>query len=182
MKKILLGVLGVLVAGSLTFATARALFISTATVNNVAFTSGNASLKFSYSASGPWMSSYTFQNYIFQNVYPGFSANGQFFVKNESASAIKLHLTARLVSATGDWGALSGPTSLWVGDNAGSVGSGYITLANWNATPQDINITLDQNEVKTMRAYFVVDSSAGNEIANKALSTNWEMYGTQVTP
>ncbi|OGK69802.1 hypothetical protein A2446_02365 [Candidatus Roizmanbacteria bacterium RIFOXYC2_FULL_38_9] len=166
--------------------TAYALFSSSVTASGVTFATGNANLEFWSNGPGvvpasTWTQNVTFPT-TFQNLYPGYNGYNEFYLRNTSTSPISLRLSARLTAATGDWGVLSPVITAWIGDDAGAVGSGYYTLADWNSLERDITITLAQSEQKLMRIYVQVPSDAGNSIANKTTATTWLITGTQVAP
>ena len=171
MNKIIAGFLGLVMLTAVVGGTAYALFSSSVTASGVTFATGNANLEFW--SNGPGVvpaSTWTYNPY------------NEFYLRNTSTSPISLRLSARLTAATGDWGVLSPVITAWIGDDAGAVGSGYYTLADWNSLERDITITLAQSEQKLMRIYVQVPSDAGNSIANKTTATTWLITGTQVAP
>ena len=146
MKKIILSALAIVLTVGVVSGTAYAIFSDSVTVSNIAFTTGNADLQFSDDSS-TWQDSYYFPTWLAENIYPGYNDYATFYVKNNSTSPISLDLSTRLTGATNDWGVLSPIARVWIGNNTGSVGVGYETLAWWNSTERDLNVVLTQGQV-----------------------------------
>jgi hypothetical protein len=172
MKKIIAGLVGTAAVIAVTAGIAYAVFTATATVNNVAFTTGNAGLQFSDHQGGTYHSDYTFSQFVFQNVFPGFDQTKTVWFKNTSSAAIRINVAANLASATGDWGTLANVARVTINGVDGS-------LQDWNNGTSNINLALDQNQEWGVAVRFYIPSSAGNEIANKEVHTNWVFTGTQ---
>jgi hypothetical protein len=181
MKKILFGFLGIMMVVAVVASSARALFFSTVNINNVAISSGNANLEFSLSSNGPWTSDFTFVPWIAENIAPGYENHATFYVRNNSSADIDLKLSALLKVARGDWGPFNLWTTVWVGDSTGTTGSGYHTLTEWATTPGiDLGITVPHGGTpQAMGLYLKVSIDADNSFANKWISTDWTITGTQ---
>jgi len=174
MRKILMGLMAIVLIAGVTTAAGYAVFTATATVNNIAFTSGTAGLEFSTDNSS-WSSNLDYgatYGWFEQNVYPGFSDTKTIYLYNNSTSNISLDITAQLVSATGDWGLLSPVTSMTI------YGQTY-TLADWNGANRPLYITLAHGISTPVTVTFSVASTADNTISGKTVSTNWVFTGTQ---
>ena len=183
MRKILTGILGVLLVVGVVSGSAAALFSATANVNNVAIRAGTAGLEFSPNIGGPWSTSYNFPTWLADNVYPGYANNATFYVRNTSSANIALRISAQLVSAAYGWNEFKDVTNVWIGDSAGLVGSGYMTLTDWNWSARDTQMVVPYGGGLTpMGIFFNISSGAGNEIAGQGISTNWVLTGTQVSP
>ena len=178
MKKIILSIFAIVLTVAAVSGTAYAIFSDNVAVSNIAFTSGNADLQFSDDGTN-WQDSYRFPTWLAKNVYPGYNDHATFYVRNNSSSPISLTLSTRLTSATRDWAVLSPVARVWIGDKNGSVGVGYETLAWWNNGERALNVVLTQNEVKEMRIYLDIPSTATNAISNKSVITEWVLYGNQ---
>jgi len=179
MRKILMGLMAIVLIAGVTTAAGYAVFSATATVNNVAFTTGTAGLQFAPNNNGGaapttgWSSNYTFPTYLVTNVYPGYTSGTQYvWVENTSSSNISLALSAQLVSATGDWGVLNSVANMSIGTVSGP-------LVNWNSADVPLNVTLASGQQMFLPVVFSISSSAGNEISGKSLITNWVITGTQ---
>ena len=172
MKKIIVGLIGVVAIMAVTAGTAFAVFTATATVNNVAFTTGNADVQFSTDNSN-WTNSYTFGPWLATYVFPGYTSGGQtIYIKNNSSSAITLGFSAQLVSASGDWDTLKSVAFMSINGVNGP-------LVHWNNADVPINLTLGSGQQISIPVVFSVSSGAGNEISGKSLTTNWVITGTQ---
>ena len=173
MKKILMGLIGIALIAGVTTATGYAVFTATATVNNVAFTTGNADVQFSRSVNGPWTNSYTFPTYLVTNVFPGYTTGTQIiYVKNNSLSAINLAFSAQLVSASGAWDDLKSVAFMSINGVSGP-------LVDWNGADVPLNFTLGAGVSTPVQVVFSIDHGAGNSISGKSLITNWTITGTQ---
>jgi hypothetical protein len=171
MRKILMGLMAIVLLVGVTTATGYAVFSATATVNNVAFTTGTAGLQFS-TDNNSWSSNYTYTNYFESLVYPGYDHFTTVYLYNNSTSNISLGVTAQLVSATGDWDTLSPVMHMVINGVDG-------TLAQWNSGAFSINLTLTPGAHPGINVEFYVPHAAGNEISGKSVSTNWTFTGTQ---
>ena len=171
-----MGLMAIALIAGVTTATGYAVFSATATVNNVAFTTGTAGLEFAPNNNGvpgAWSSSYTFPTYLVTNVFPGYTSGTQYvWVENTSTSPIKLALSAQLVSATGDWGVLNSVADMSINGVSGP-------LINWNSANVPLNVTLNPSQQMYLPVIFSIDPSADNSIAGKSLITNWVITGTQ---
>jgi len=179
MKKIIAGIIGVVAVMAVTAGAAFAVFTTTATINNVAFTTGTAGLMFAPNNNGGlppahgWLSSYTFGPYLAENVFPGYTSGTQYvWLENTSTSDITLAISAHLVSATGSWANLSPVANMSINGVSGP-------LVNWNNQDIPLGLTIARGQQVFVPVVFSIDSSAGNSISGEWLSTNWVITGTQ---
>lgn len=186
MNKILTGITGLLVVSGLVAGSAFALFSSTVSVTGLALNTGTAGLQISFD-DVTYQATADFANTVLTTLMPGESDEGDFWLKNNSDDeTINLDLTARLVSANGDWGALSSVVSCAVYEDGFTVddathSTGYISLADWNSAPQEL--TGGPLAHDTSRHYWInckLDDSADNSVAGKSLTdVSFDIVGTQ---
>lgn len=179
MTKVITGLTGLVVTVALAGASAFALFSDTVTVTNAQISTGNADLQISLD-NATWSEGINFADmFLLDGIFPGYTDTGTFYLRNNSDSAGDMSVSGLLASRSGNWNALKDKVmvTMQVGDNAPVTGS----LAAWETekalTPTN---TLGGGEVVAVTATIMVDSTAGNEIANKTLSTNWEFTGDLV--
>lgn len=185
MRKIITGVIGIILTLTVAGGVAYAAFTSQASVLGVAFNSGTAYLKVWNSSiyTDSWDSGWNFSG-----LYPGYNGEASpktFWLKNDSNVAINLAVTGKLRDGvTGDWSALSPYVQVAirpVGDGAGLV---YHTLAQWN-TPGGYPIdggfgAIAQGIERQYNYYVKVDPLADSSIASKSLTgVNFDFTGTQ---
>lgn len=197
MNKILLSVLAIVLTVGIVSGTAYALFSDTVTVSGVTLATGNADLKINgdNDTLGPLALSTS-------KTYPGWMDGQYFTLDNKSGADIGLAVTARITSASDDWGVLNsivqvavieyaGPGSAnndladKIPGNAGTIlaNTGWKTLADWhNVTPTSIGTTIPKGGTHHFVLWGMIPTSAGNAIAGKTVGTNWLLTGTQVTP
>lgn len=186
MKKILSGVLGIVVVASVVGGVAYAAFSSQASVLGTSFSTGSADLRIWDSDS--YEQSWT-ANWTFSGLYPGLvSTPTNFWLKNTSDSPVSFSVKATLRSGvTGDWGELSPIVKVAITNSATppAIGDGaWKTLAQWNSPgAYEIDAELAKDEETQYYFHVYTDVSAGNEIAGKTLSgVNFDFVGTQVIP
>lgn len=186
MRKILSGMLGLIMTTAVVGGVAYAAFTTTGEVNGIAITAGQASLKVG-SAVDPAFSVFN-AGLTLNHVYPGFGvANDQvttFVVKNTSDTGISLVVSALLTAADG-WtttGAnLKNYVEVAVNTSDDSSGTGYHTLVEWNAGA--INFpggAITPGENRTYKVYVRIPNSAPNSIQGESLSNiTFTLTGTQ---
>lgn len=188
MTKIIAGLTGLVATVTLVGASAFALFSDNVTVTNASINVGNANVEIAVDSNGPWLNSLNFESlgpsnpFPLTGLYPGFSKEGIFYLRNVSTAQIELDLSARLTAApSGSWEDLKDKISVEF-YRSGDDSSGVKTLAEWNAVePTSWNIRLpDSDDAYEIKAKVTVDPTAGNEIAGKTLNTSWEITATQV--
>lgn len=173
MKKIIVGIIGVVAVMAITAGTAFAVFTATATVNNVAFTTGTVGLQFSADGTN-YRDNFNFPTFVRTDLYPGYTTPSGFYIWLKNTGTLPLNnIRARLTTASGDWGVLA-PVSYM------SINAINGPLTNWNSTSVSLNVaTLAAGGTVQIPVVFSIDSGAGNEIAGKWVSTNWVITGTQ---
>ena len=182
MKKIISGILGIVLIAGVVGGAAVAAFTSKATVGGVTFATGNADLKV-YNGT-EWVNDWSPSNFNFAGMYPAYENYKMLYLKNMSTSPIALTVKGTLRNGViGDWAALKDKVSVNVWLSADN-NTGYHSLADWNSTGYELQGgNLAQNEQKNYRFYVMVDPSADNTLATKNLSgVNFDFTGTQVMP
>lgn len=186
MKKIIFSVLAIMLAVATASGAAFALFSSTATVSGVTFSAGNANLQV-YNNAGGWTSDYSPSNFLFENMYPGYTTFQTFSLKNSSLSNIGLKINAKLrdggvETPAGSWNTLKDKVSVRFTNSDGTVAlTGWAPLSYWNSTGADFSDTnLTMGDYRWYRIEVSVDASAGNEISETGLSgMKFDFLGTQ---
>lgn len=174
MTKILASALVVVALGAVVVNGTLALFTDTATVNGITLAAGNADLQIS--GDGVNFVDNWNLNQSLTGLYPGFSAEFEFWLKNNSSAAIVLDVTGKLTTAGGDWNAFKDVVTLTIVGVPGATG----TLADWNAAPV-LFATLAQGEQEEFTLEVSVDEDAGNELAGKSITNvTFQLVGTQV--
>ncbi len=195
MKKILFGLVGILLTAGLVGGSAYALFSDTAAVKGIKITSGNAELQVALDKAEQGFDTvntslrdtvYEPNYYIdtakwLQNLYPGKEDWGYFRLRNNSLSNIPLKLTAKLTAANGWDSILKDQVSLKITNETGTNDlTPWYTLNQWNASYRTIEDIIPYNKTETYRLYVKLNSSAGNTVAELSLSSvEFEILGTQ---
>lgn len=184
MRKILSGLLGVVMTASVVGGVAYAAFTTTGTVNGINITAGSASLNVG-GAVDPISSTFN-AGLTLSAVYPGYGvANDKvttFVVKN--TGTVNLAISAQLTAADG-WtttGAnLKNYVEVAVNASDDSSGTGYHTLADWNAgTIAFPGTAVTPNENRTYKVYVRVPASAPDSIQGEHLENiGFTLTGTQ---
>jgi predicted ribosomally synthesized peptide with SipW-like signal peptide len=201
MKKIILGVLGIVAAVGVASGAAFALFSDTATISGVTIAAGNADIKVADYFTHPdgyadsWSGSLNIGG-----VYPGFVVPNSFdlWVKNFSTSPIGLNLTFRLTTLPSGWGnyLTYGAQMLIQQDGGGN--TGWLSTPYWanndvvlpggpltqgNERKYYIYIRVPNNYGQDEASYAggpAVHTVIGNEIAGQSLTGSvFTLTGTQ---
>lgn len=184
MKRIIFSVLAIAMAIGLTTGAAFALFSSTATVSGVTFSTGNAALKV-YDNAGGWTSSYNPGNFLFQNMFPGYTNSVKFTLYNNSSSNISMKLNAKIADGVtenpaGSWDILKDVVLVRFLDSSSSPLTGWASLNYWNTTGAQFDTGLAQNTTRDYYVDVMIDSSVGNTISGKELTAmKFDFLGTQ---
>lgn len=184
MRKILSGLLGVIMTASVVGGVAYAAFTTTGTVNGINITAGTASLTVGATAN-PTLPTFN-TGLTLTAVYPGFGvADDQhttFVVKN--TGSVSLAITGQLTAADG-WtttGAnLKNYVEVAVNTSDDLSGTGYHTLADWNAGAIAFpGVAVTPNENRTYKVYVRVPASAPDLIQGEHLENiGFTLTGTQ---
>jgi hypothetical protein len=193
LKKIIFGVLGIVLAVTLVSGSAYALFSDTVPVSGLSLSTGSADLKINGNLDA-------ISNALsVTNAYPGWIDGVAFSLTNSSTTPIQLDTAARLTAATGSWGELSPVVMVAVVEYASSTdannamsaknpvlanvtaNTGWLSLADWNSsTPTSFGTTLPNSGIHYYVLWSMIPSSADNSIAGKAVSVDYLITGTQL--
>lgn len=192
MKKILLGIVGVIMTVGLVSGAAYALFSDTVEVKGISIASGNADLQMKVGNSYEDSVDLTAFSSWTSGLYPGKADWGSFVLRNNSTSDIGLKLSMKLTAADGNWNSnnLKKVVEFYIADDSSKPSHAYTswyTLEEWNAADRPFNVTLAQNEEKTFRIYYRVRTTykdsgnpVGNEVAGKSVTgIKFLITGTQ---
>ena len=167
-------------------------FSDSVVVSDITLSSGNADLKISDNASSGFQDNVDASSFAMNEVYPGqdlLPGGYNFYLKNESDSAIGLDTYFKLQTTSGDY-ALCDAVDLklkkmgmggyetdwhslcWWRDNF--TGNGW-RMMNTTGEPE----VIPQNGVHGWTAYAKVDENAGNEIQGQTLGLNITFFAEQ---
>lgn len=200
MKKIIGGILGIFLVIGIVAGTGYALFSDTVSISGMVLGTANPNLQIRTDEDGytAWATSLNFYNNdVFAPLLPGEYDWGEFYLRNISdgtTDPLDMNISARITSAGGDWGVLSGAVQMAIciydeaaPNHCGAVNTGWKTLAQWNASSYDLpGNPLPQGPETTnigthYAIVFFVDSTYTNSIANKTITNmNILIEGEQV--
>lgn len=176
MKKVLFIIMIIAMAigvGQITRAV-YAMFTANAKVESVSFSTGNAELLLQ-----------TEDNYLFENMSPGYTNFQNFSLKNTSTSDIKMTLSAKLgadktESTSGSWTALKEKILVRISTGVGETLTTWNSLDALNSSAINFDFGLNKDETRNYKFEVMVDSKADNEISGKGLSgLTFNFTGTQ---
>lgn len=191
MRRILFSLIMIAATVGIVSASAYALFIDKAEVKGVSFSSGNADLLINGSGGindADWFA---------DEVYPGWIGGKYFYLTNDSDSNIGLTLTARLESATNDWGILKDKVNVALIEYSNSAdaleainkkdpsygagaSTGWVSLSDWNnATPKAFGTSIAHKANHFYVFWTQVATTADNTIIDKGTNTNWVINANQ---
>jgi hypothetical protein len=183
MKKILTGILGIVLVASIVSASAYAIFSSQATLTGLTVASGNADITIGDGTAPNGVKTLPLNSIDIPELYPGvvYTLPTNIWFHNESTANINLSVKAQITSwsAPGAWNELA--DNVLVDVKNVTDGTGYVTytLRQWNTAPR----VLPGNPLpygpwatnnKEYEVRLRVPASVGNEMANQVL-TNIEM-------
>ena len=199
-KKIAISAMSILTSLALLGGATFALFTDTATSQDNTFSTGSADLQIANDVASPGAYSNDIAGVSFTNIFPGFSEDTDFWLKNSSAGAFSMDVTVGLDDVT------AGPElgdALMVSfqcdtDNDGIDGGdpvvGPKSVSTWesdlpealaqigeNEGASDATNASDQDEL-LCRMNASVDSDEDNSIASQSVSFDGVFNGTQVAP
>jgi len=156
----------VLVAG-----VTQAVWTDPATITDNTFTSGNADLDL-WDGSD-WQD--TINTFSDVNIYPGWTKDFTFYVKNNSSADIPLDITVELSSLGGNLGLKDNLKLefIWDGGSAGPQSLSWWKANNWSLG------SLDQGIQRTYTARFSLPDTVGNELQNLSVNFVVLLNGTQ---
>jgi len=184
MRKILSGMLGIVMTAAVVGGVAYAAFSSTASVEGVSFSTGDATLLV---WDGDSYESVFTSGWTFSSLFPGATGTPQsFWLKNTSDVAVDLALTGKLRDGVvGDWTVFKNNVEIAITDfGEGPGGTDWYDLETWNAGTAAFdagsNFVLSQGEEQQYTMHVRVKSTAGSEMENQTLSgVNFDFTGTQ---
>lgn len=184
MRKIISGILGIVMTASVLGGVAYAAFSSTASVEGVSFTAGDADLKvWDGSAYAPvWVSGWTFTG-----LYPGYVAAPQpFWLKNESTVAVDLTVKGKLRDGvTGPWNVFKNNVEVSITEvGVPPASDDWHNLEVWNAGDVSFAASADsvlsQGEQRQYQMNVRVAGFAGSDLENQTLSdVKFDFTGAQ---
>jgi len=184
MKKIITSLLFIALIITLVSTSAYALFTSTANVNGLTFSTGNANLQIS-SEGTSWANTLTLTP-AYTNMAVGFSNAQTFYLKNNSLSSINLNIFTKLIDNNSannavSWGIIGNKIKVSFQKYSGSTWSDLSsgTLSDW----KNPGFNLDTLSVGSTQKYQITVTldSADNSDANQSLSDlSFQFTGTQL--
>ncbi len=178
MKKIISAVIMLVLSLGGTAGIAYASLSSTVNLNNVSFSLATApNLEISLDGTTFNHGTINLAGQVLSGLKPGDSVTIPIIIRNAGiAGDVTYKLSTQLISANAgsDWAGLSPLISAKFGASGPSG-----TLAEWNASPIDLGVTLAPAQQVSEDIKITLSSSADNTVAGHILSTNWVLTGTQ---
>jgi hypothetical protein len=178
MKKIIVGLLSIVLTVGATAGIAYADYSSSINLNNVSFTLDTApGLEIAINNGTPTTGPVDLTSDALTGLQPGKSVTIPVAITNTgSAGQVTYALSAQLVSAnTGsDWTNLSPLITASFGSSGPSD-----TLQQWNAGPVDLGVTVAPGATVNEDITITLSNSADDSVAGHTVSTNWVLTGTQ---
>ena len=189
MNKITSGLLGVAVVTLLVAGAAFAQLTDSASLTNIALSTGTADLLIKLTADPSFDQNRNVSGTLFdEQLIPGEFDEIPFDLKNDTTSDTPLILTGLIpADPTGNWNELKAVISCVVyiplenPDGSSDVSSGWFTLEQWRSTARDLpGDPLDPDEEVSLILRCLLPGSSGNEVANMSLTgMEFEVTGTQ---
>lgn len=186
MRKIISGMLGIVMTASVLGGVAYAAFSSTASVEGVSFSAGDADLRVWDGSS--YVTSFV-SGWTFSGLYPGYvyPTPQAFWLKNVSTVAIDLDVKGKLRDGvTGPWAVFKNNVQVAITDFGDlTIDEGdWHDLEAWNAGPVSFaagsNAILSPGEEQQYQLHVRVKGTAGSELENQTLeSVEFDFTGTQ---
>lgn len=178
MKRIILALAMIVLAGTTAFATTRATWTDTVTVTNNQVQTGTADLQ--VATTGGWDTTAASSSFVVSNLIPSstpIDGGLSFWLRNSSTSPIAFSLTGQ-ISPTG---VVQDKTKLWIQvyDMDSGDTSAWATLAQWEATPQNLTSTLATGVQKSYGIRVELDPTALDEWQGKTVTFSLVVVGTQ---
>ncbi|MBP8591547.1 SipW-dependent-type signal peptide-containing protein [Candidatus Shapirobacteria bacterium] len=182
MRRIYLSVLAIAATLALVGGATYALFNNAATSGPNTFATGNADLQLRHQLNQAWADSYGGANW--GNLYPGWTASYNVYLKNNSSSPITLKVRPEIKNTSGA-GLLLDNIYLGFSWSDGSHPVGPWPLKDWISVDNNpyLEPVLPQGEGDgSWVVKFSIPTTAGNEIANQNITFDLVFNGIQVTP
>ncbi len=188
MKRILLALAALSLAVGTSIATTRAVWTDTVTVTNNQVQTGTADLQVSTAGigGGAWDTTTKAATIVLTNLIPGgaYKHDYDFSLWNNSTTGLNFNISAQVTSATGLGAVDQSKLLLALYENgtdpdAPGVGSGWITLANWQLSQKTLNSLLTSSTIKDYRLAAKLDSTAANEWQGIVVTMTFTVVGTQ---
>lgn len=192
MKKIIASTIALLLVLGALGTGAYALWITNVTANNITINAGNIGLKISTTgAGGSYASTADFAaDTTFSNIMPNYNTTCAstipVYLHNSSTANITMAITAQLTNMDNaswfstNWATMSDTTYARFGDSAWTNQSGDVKVSAWYAAPTVTNVTLAQNEYKTMYMCLSTDLNFPQALASTTTQSTWVLTGTQL--
>jgi hypothetical protein len=181
MNKILISFITIIAVSGLVATATYAIFSGQASNQGNTFATGDASLQIKKESGDVWKESFTGSEW--KNIYPGWTTSYNFYLKNNSSAPISLKVKPKLeVPQTTNWNLLD-KIKMNISWSDGSHDTGFRTMRDWlNAGNNPfIDPVLSQGEESNeLKALFMIDPEAGNEIKNSTINFNLIFEGQQV--
>jgi predicted ribosomally synthesized peptide with SipW-like signal peptide len=175
-------------AGYLTYSTTRAAWTDTVTVTNNQIQTGTADLQVSTAGigGGAWDTTTKSASIVLTGLIPGgaYKNDYDFSLWNNSTTGVNFDITVQTTSVSGTGGADESKLLLALyenGQDPDTQGSGWFTLAQWQAAARSLNSVLNPGagSTKDYRLAAKLDSTAGNEWQGKTVNMTFTVTGTQ---
>lgn len=187
MKRILLALAMIVLAGTTAFATTRATWTDTVTVTNNQVQTGTADLQVSTDNGVNWDTSTSVSAFNLTGVIPGPTSAGSyaFSLRNNSGSLVNFTLGGKISAATGLTGGAD-ETKLWIqiyNIDIPAEATAWQTLAQWKAALSggiNFNSTIDNGAAKRYGIKVQLDPTADNNWQGQTVTFTVEVLGTQI--
>lgn len=187
MRKVLSGVMGLVMTGAVVTASAYALWSAQATVSGFNFNTGSLSLLVSADGTN-FDDAINVSALSVNNAFPGFEDFTTFYIQNDSEE--DLDISTRLVSADVWDAALAAEVEMAVVPEGGTpdtdgstpdTSDDYKSLADWNAAEHAFSPALPANTTVPMDVYIRLPEDADTSLQGKSLENiTFTITGTQV--
>lgn len=187
MKRILLAIAMIVLAGSTAFATTRATWTDTVTVTNNQVQTGTADLQVSTTGigGGAWNTSTKVASIALTGLIPGGAAinNYDFSLWNNSTPGVSFDISTQATSVTGSASDQS-KLLLEIYENGtdpetGVNRSGWITLEDWQTGAKSLGSNIAAAGVKDYRLAAKLDTTATNDWQGRTVTITFTVTGTQ---
>lgn len=175
MKKILISLFTITALVVLVAGVTQAVWTDPAEIRSNRFTTGNADLKLSDGAGSGWLDD--LNTFTADDIYPGWTEDFTFYIKNDSESEITLEIIAKLSVLTSDYSLLKDNLKLKIWGEDGVGWTGEYTLRQWYEGQASLG-TLDQGDSRRYVARFRLED-VNNNFQDRDLTFTVLLTGTQ---